>query len=348
VDGASRSHRVACVAACALAACSAPATLSDLATAEQRERSGDTDGALAAYRAAQVSCTALTPPRRARLACTQAQLGEAELLESSGRTAEAIAAYAALIERPGVEPGTAAQGQYKAGRLALDAGDARAGWTYLWRTVTDFPDEAYAADAVSALVADGRGRDPTALADELARLVTPLAATGVGDNLLWALADLAEHEQAEPDTARAYYDRIPVDHPDSGLRDDARWHAARRSRARGDAAGAATRLEALLRTREVALGAGSYFSIWLDDAQLELGRIQRDDLHDPAAAERAFAALPRLYPASILRDDALIELARTRAARGDRPGACRAAGELVAKHADSKYAAEARALGCDA
>jgi hypothetical protein len=350
VDGSSRCHRVARAAAgaVALAACSAPATLSDLATAEQRERAGDTDGALAAYRAAQTSCTRLTPPRRARLACTQAQLGEAELLESSGRTAEALAAYAALIERAGVEPGTAAQGQYKAGRLALDAGDARAGWTYLWRTVTDFPDEAYAADAVAALVADGRGRDPGALADELARLVTSLAATGVGDNLLWALADLAEHEQAEPATARAYYDRIPVDHPDSGLRDDARWHAARLSRALGDAAGAATRLEALLRTREVALGAGSYFSIWLDDAQLELGRIQRDDLHDAAAAERTFAALPRLYPASILRDDALIELARTRTARGDRLGACRAAGELIAKYADSKHAAEARALGCDA
>jgi hypothetical protein len=28
-----------------------------------------------------------------------------------------------------------------------------------------------------------------------------------------------------------------------------------------------------LATREVAFGAGSYFSIWLDDAQLELGKI---------------------------------------------------------------------------
>jgi hypothetical protein len=329
-----------------VAACSAPATLPDLATAEQRERAGDTPGALAAYRAAQISCRTLGPPRRATLACSQAVLGEAALLEASGATAAAIAAFAAIADRPGTDPATAAHGLYKAGTLALAAGDARRGWTHLWRTVTDFPDEAYAGDAVAVLVTDGRGRDAAGLAGELATLLTPLGGTGVADNLLWGLADLAEHELADVATARAYYDRIPVDHPDSGLRDDARWHAARLSRALDDHAGAATRLVALLRTREVALGAGSYFSIWLDDAQLELGRIQRDALHDLPAADRTFTALPRLYPASILRDDALYELARTREARGDRPGACKAVAELTRKFAESKYLARATDLDC--
>jgi hypothetical protein len=329
-----------------LAACSAPATLPELVTAEQRERAGDTDGALAAYRAAQDSCHALTPPRRARLACSQAVLGEAELLESSGQTAAAIARYAAIIDHPDIDPATAAQGLYKAGTLSLDSGAVEVGWTHLWRAVTDFPDEAYAGDAVSTLVADGRSRDAAALAGELGRLLTPLGATGVADNLLWALADLAEHEQADAALARAYYDRIPVDHPGSGLRDDARWHAARLSRALGDDAGAATRLQALLATREVAIGAGSYFSIWYDDAQLELGRIQRDALADPASAEQTFAALPRLYPASILRDDALYELARTRAGRGDRAGACQAVAELAKKFAESKYIARTEDLDC--
>jgi len=329
-------------------ACSAPATLPDLATAEQRERAGDTEGALAAYRTAQTSCRRLTPPRRAALACSQAVLGEAELLEDRGRTAEAIAAYAGIVDRPGVEQATAAQGLYKAGTLALAAGDATTGWTYLWRAVTDFPDEAYAGDAVTAVVTDGRGRDPRALLGELGGLLTPLGGTGVADNLLWALADLAEHELADPAAARAYYDRIPVDYPESGLRDDARWHAARLSRVLGDDAGAATRLIALLHTREVAVGAGSYFSIWLDDAQLELGRIQRDALADLAAAERTFAALPRLYPASILRDDATYELARTREARGNHAGACAAVKDLKTKYVESKYVERAADLGCDA
>jgi TolA-binding protein len=332
--------------AVALAACSAPATLSDLATAEDRERAGDVEGALAAYRAAQTSCRTLEPPRRARLACSQALLGEAELLEAEGRTAAAIERFAAIALVAEADAPTAAQGQYKAGVLTLATGEPARAWTYLWRAVTDFPDEAYAGDAVAVLLRDGRGRDAHALADELGRVLTPLGATGVADNLLWALADLTEHELADADTARAYYDRIPLDHPDSGLRDDARWHAARISRALGDAAGAAQRLEALLATREVARGAGSYFSIWLDDAQLELGRIQRDELARPADAERTFAALPRLYPASILRDDATYELARTRAARGDRPGACRAVADLGKRFPDSKYLAPAAELGC--
>jgi TolA-binding protein len=116
----------------------------------------------------------------------------------------------------------------------------------------------------------------------------------------------------------------------------------------GDDAGAAERLKALLATREVAIGAGSYFSIWYDDAQLELGKIQRDALHDAAAAERTFAALPHLYPASILRDDALYELARTREARGDHAGACKAIAELAKQFADSKYLERTQDLGCHA
>jgi hypothetical protein len=340
------TRALAAALAAALAGCSAPATLSDLRVAEERERAGDVDGALAAYRAAQTSCHDLTPPRRAVLACSQAALGEAELLESTGRTPEAIAAFAALGARTELAPATSAQGLYKAGTLSIGAGDVTAGWTYLWRVVTDFPDEAYAGDGVSALVADGRSRDPRALSGELGDLLTPLGGSGVADNLLWALADLAEHELADPPLARAYYDRIPVDYPESGFRDDARWHAARLSRALGDDAGAAARLEALLRTREVAIGAGSYFSIWLDDAQLELGKIQRDALRDAAAAARTFAAMGRLFPTSILRDDALYELAVTRAGAGDATGACTAVAELKKKFAESKYLERTTPLGC--
>ncbi|HEX7842294.1 MAG TPA: tetratricopeptide repeat protein, partial [Kofleriaceae bacterium] len=159
-------------------------------------------------------------------------------------------------------------------------------------------------------------------------------------------ADLAEHELGNAPAARAFYDRIPADHPGSGMRDDARWHAARISRALGDPAGAVARLRALLATREVAIGAGSYFSIWLDDAQLELGKILRDDLHDLPAAAAAFRRLPEDYPASILRDDALYELAVTLERQGDHPGACAALTHLARDFADSKYIARGKELGC--
>src|SRR5690606_10878366 len=123
------------------------------------------------------------------------------------------------------------------------------------------------------------------------------------------------------------------------------WHGARLARQLGDARGAVARLEALLATREVAFGAGSYFSVWLDDAQLELGRVLRDELGDIRGVLAAFARLPEHYPASILRDDALWEIALTWDRVGDRERTCAALAEL-ARFPDSPHALErAPALG---
>jgi tetratricopeptide (TPR) repeat protein len=339
--------RVAVGAALALVlACSAPATLGELQLAERRADAGDVDGALAAYRTAQTRCGALRPPRRAKAACADALLGEAETLERAGRTRAAIEAYLAIPPRVVDDPTTAAIATYRAGERLLAAGDTVAAWTALWRVVTDWPDEPTAGDALRTLVTDGRDRDARALVDQLAALLTPLATTEVGDNLVWFLAELTEQELGNRAGARAYYDRIPIDYPTSGLRDDARWHAARLSRELGDPRGAAERLRGLLATREVAFGAGSYFSIWLDDAQLELGRVLRDELGDLRGAIAAFRQLPKHYPASILRDDALYELAVTLDRAGDRPAACRTVAELVRQHPDSKYIARGKEL-CD-
>ncbi|HET7503702.1 MAG TPA: tetratricopeptide repeat protein [Kofleriaceae bacterium] len=328
------------------AACSAPATLSDLRTAEHRADAGDVDGAVAAYHQAQITCRALRPARRARAACSEALLGEAEVLEHAGRARPAIDAYLAIPGRAAEDPATASTAVYRAGELLLAGHEVTPAWTQLWRVVTEYPDEPIASDALRTLLTDGRRRDPRALADEMARLLTQLAETQVADNLLWSLADLSEHELASPETARGYYDRIPVDTPTSGLRDDARWHAARLSRLLHDPAGAAARLRALLATREVAFGAGSYFSIWLDDAQLELGKILRDDLGDLPGAAAAFRRLPDDYPASILRDDALFELAVTLERMHDHAGACAALARLARQFADSKYLARGAELGC--
>jgi hypothetical protein len=330
----------------AFGGCSAPATLSDLRTAERRADAGDVDGAIAAYRAAQTSCKALRPARRARAACGEALLGEAEVLQHAGRTEAAIATYLAIPARASDDAMIAATALYRGGELLLRDRQIAPAWTALWRVVTDHPDEPLAGDALRVLVTDGRARDARALADELGRLLTPLAETQVADNLLWSLADLTERELGNAAGARALYDRIPVDHPASGMRDDARWHAARISRLLDDPRGAVERLRALLATREVARGAGSYFSIWLDDAQLELGKVLRDDLHDLPGAAAAFRRLPRDYPASILRDDALYELAVTLERMRDHAAACTALAQLTARFADSKYIARGKELGC--
>jgi TolA-binding protein len=332
------------IVAAGAAGCSAQGTLSELALADQRADAGDVDGAVTAYRAAQARCGALRPARRARAACGEALLGEAVVLEHAGRTQPAIRTYLAIPARAGGDPTTAATALYRAGGLLLADHQVAPAWTALWRVVTDYPDEPIAGDALRAVVTDGRRRDARALSDQLAQLLTALAETEVADNLLWELADLAEHELGNPPAARAYYDRIATDYPRSGMRDDARWHGARISRALHDPQGAVTRLRALLATREVALLAGSYFSIWLDDAQLELGKILRDDLRDLPGAVAAFRRLPDDYPASILRDDALYELAVTLEQLRDHAGACAAIARLAREFADSKYLARGREL----
>ncbi|MEO8701790.1 MAG: tetratricopeptide repeat protein [Kofleriaceae bacterium] len=332
------------IAGVLVVACSAPATLNELKTAERRADRGDTDGAITAYREAQTTCRALRPARRAKAACSEAFLGEAETLAHAERNQAAIDAYLAIpVKLPG-DTSAAALAVYRAGELLLHANQTRPAWTALWRVITEWPDEGPAADAIKTLVVDGRGRDARALADQIAKLLTALAETEVADNLVWALADLEEHELANPTAARAFYDRIPVDFPTSGLRDDARWHAARISRLLKDPAGAATRLRGLLATREVALGAGSYFSIWLDDAQLELGKVLRDDLADYTGAAAAFRRLPKDYPASILKDDARYELAITLDRAGDHAGACHALAALARDAPDSKYVARGKEL----
>jgi len=328
-------------------ACSAPANLSELSTAERRADAGDVDGALTAYRAAQQTCGALTPKRRAKAACADSLLGEAEVLEHAKRTRESIEAYLAIPGRLTDDPATAATAAQRAGELLLREGDTVLAWTALWRVITDWPDEPSAGDALRALIEDGRRRDARALADQLSQMLTPLAETTVADNLVWSLADLAEHELANPGAARGYYDRIPVDFPKSGMRDDARWHAARLSRQLGDQQGAADRLRALLATREVARGTGSYFSVWLDNAQLELGFVLRDGLSDLPGAIAAFELLPKHYPASILKDDALFELAVTQLRAGARDKACATFAKLVTLSPESKYIARSTAeLGC--
>lgn len=330
-----------------LGGCSAPATLPELAAADTHADRGDTDAAIASYRAAQQKCGALKPARRAKQACSEALLGEAQTLERAGRTDLAITTYLAIPPRVPDDALTASTATYRAGQLLLDAKRTKEAWTALWRVVTDWPDEALAADALKTLIDDGRQRDPQALADQLGKILGPLAETQIADNLVWSLAELDEKDLGKIEAARALYDRIPVDYPASGLRDDARWHAARLSRLMKDPAGAAQRLRALLATREVAIGAGSYFSVWLDDAQLELGRILRDDLGDLPGAAAAFRKLSKDYPASILKDDALYELAETLAKLGDTPGTCRAIAELKRQSPDSKYVDDTSALAAE-
>tara|TARA_R110002096_G_scaffold434832_5_gene658258 strand:- start:61866 stop:62918 length:1053 start_codon:yes stop_codon:yes gene_type:complete len=334
-----------------IASCSAPAQIRDLRNAEANERSGHHEQALIDYRAAQKRCHSIDSPRMRRQSCAAAHLQYAELLVTMDRKREAIEAYRdAEAELSGNEA-AAAQACYAASLVYDALGDTKKSYELRWKTVTNYPNEGFAADAMKRILQDGRTRAPEELRRELQRLSASLAHTQISDNILEALAQLEEAEFSSPKTALHYYDMLVQAHPGSGFFDDALWHGARLARSLGDGEGAARRLRKLLSTRVVALGAGSYFSVWLDNAQLELGLVLRDDLADFDGAIAAFATLPSDYPASLLRDDALYERAVTRAKAGDKNTACKDLSKLGKKYPESRYQLEAapklRAeLGC--
>ena len=70
-------------------------------------------------------------------------------------------------------------------------------------------------------------------------------------------------------------------------------------------------------------------------------------LVDVPGAIAAFRKLPKDYPDSILRDDALYELAATHAKAGQTTEACRAIADLRKQSPDSKYTEEVSALGAE-
>ncbi len=320
-----------------LTACSAAPLHPDLAAAEDHEHRGDYEQALRAYRAAQRSCLDIDGPRRRRARCRQAHLQHAELLTRMGRHPQALTAYDAIATALPGDRLAAAEADYRAGRLELEHGDEAAGYRRLWRVVTHYADQPFAVDALKVLVRDGRQRDADALYRELTRVLATAPRSAITDNLHLHLAELAEHERNDVAAARMHLDAI-AEREGSPLRDDALWHGAALARQTGDAAGAVTRLRALLATREVPLGGiGSYFSVWLDNAQLELGRILRDDLRDLHGALKAFQQLPEDYPASVLQDDAQWEIARTHEQLGDVAAACKSLERLARRWPDSKY-----------
>ena len=318
-------------------ACSAPAQNQDMAGAERAERDGNHDQALALYQQAQRACNGEERTRRRRATCASAYLHHAELLDRMGHTRAAARAYEQVPVALPDDDAASAAGLYRAGGLYLRLGEDERAYSLLWKTITHYPNQGYAADALKDVLRDGRRRNPAQLYQVLADLVQPLAGTRIADNVLYAMADLAEHDRGDPRAALGLYDKITIDYPGSGLRDDAWWHGARLARALGNPRGAAKRLRALLATREVARGTGSYLSVWHDDAQLALGRVLRDDLDDPHAALAAFARLPAHYPASLLRDDALWDTALTWDRLDSGPDACATLARLARAFPDSRY-----------
>jgi tetratricopeptide (TPR) repeat protein len=333
------ARAIGAVATLLLYACSGAPLPADFARAQSME-STDPDRARVLYQAIDVRC------RSERLAhddCALTAVRLAELHESARRWPEARETWlraAATTTRPA----TAARALQRAADLAhVELHDDAAAGALAWRVVESYPEEIAADDALKLAIRIDEPRDWQALAARLAALYPRVVRFDIGDNVLYERGLLlARHGRGAE--AVAIFDSLADTYAHSGLRDDGLWRAAELLRASGDAEGALRRLRRILASRKDAIITGSYNYLQLDDAQLLVGRIYLDDLHDPARAAEAFALLADDYPESVLRDDALYDLARARTLEHDKPGACKALARLCKQFPDGNRVRAARAL----
>lgn len=326
--------------ALAAGACSASPQLPELEEAEHLEREGHHEAALEAYERAATTCRAIGDGDRRRARCGEAHLHRAELLERLQRQREAADAYLE-VPRSVDEPQAAARATYNAGRIFLELGESEAGYDQLWLTITEYPNQLAAADAVKLLRDDGRRRAPRELYGVFRQLWSVLPDAEVAPHLTFAMAEIAEEDLGDPRAALELYDEIAESYPDSPLYDDALWRGGGLARELGDPRGAIRRYRELEETRDkLPLGFGVARSPHLDDALLETARVLRDDLGEPDRAIEALRTLPEEFPDSRLHDDALFERGLTWAEAGRPDRACTALAHLAEAFPDSRYELE--------
>jgi tetratricopeptide (TPR) repeat protein len=268
----------------------------------------------------------------------EARLLEARAYQRARAWTEAREAYRKLLAESPSGP-RSQRAEFELATLAIEHGDADAGWAMLLAATRRHPKHGLARHAVRELAAheEERGGPAAAVAwlesQEPAFRKTELAQV-FGYELGLALERSGDREGAVRvlvATARAH------PYPFGALTDNALFRAAKLEEELGRPEEAIRHLRALLAPREGA-ATGSYERPLFDDAQLAIAIIYRDALRDRAAARREFHKLYEAHPASLLRDDALWEEAKLWREDGKTEEACDAAARLARELPDSRYA----------
>lgn len=135
-------------------------------------------------------------------------------------------------------------------------------------------------------------------------------------------------------------------YPGGSYWDDALFRAAQAELALGAPERALQHLERMLAQQEGASITGSYQRGRYAEAQLEIAKIYRDFLRDPARARLELRKVWERHRTSRLVDDALFQEALLARQAGDRAGACAPLQIIASKLPDSRYAPCAHLL-CD-
>lgn len=263
--------------------------------------------------------------------------------QRAGDLAAADALYAELERADGERAARAAFARVDLASARGQPADAEA---RLLAALSRFPNAGPARNALlrrlRTIEAD---RGTEAALRESERLLSSLSRTELAECLWFERARRLE-VLGQLDEARAQYIELArrFPYPYGAYWDDAWLSAARLDSNAGRFVEATRHLETLLAARETARLSGSYERPAFSQARFRLAEIYRDELDDPARAQKEFRRVHDDHPTSLLGDDALLEAALVARRQGDTAGACRVMQQLVREAPQSRFAACAHLL----
>jgi tetratricopeptide (TPR) repeat protein len=269
----------------------------------------------------------------------EARYRAADAYARAGDLARAEALYRTLAARAG--PGDRqSRAEFALADLLEQSGRVEAAHEQLARAIRRHPSSGVARGALGRHLDYLRERGGSALV--LSYLADESRASGqseLAETLAYRRARELDTSGRAAEARDAYLScasRFP--YPIGAYWDDALLRAARKELELGAPTRAIAHLQRMLAEQETASIAGSYERARYAEAQLELGRIYRDVLHDAASARRELRKVWQLHPHSPLVDDALFQEALVARGAGDQPGSCSALAILVQARPDSRYA----------
>jgi tetratricopeptide (TPR) repeat protein len=265
-----------------------------------------------------------------------AQWSAADVLSRAGRMAEVVTRLDSMASDGSSEH--QAEAAYRVALLRIEHGDADRGWRGLEDVVRRFPKHGVGHVAVRKLVEHADEQGPQAARAELDALARDLDRTELAQLVAFLSA---RHIEAQGDdvAARDAYlhiaDRWP--YPAGAFFDDVLWYASLLDEKLGRPRPAVEDLERLVAKRETTSIMGSYERARYVPAQLRIGELYRDVLHDHVKAREAFHRLYADFQHSTKRDDGLWREAALWREDGDAKTACERLSTLVHEFPDSRF-----------
>ncbi len=247
-------------------------------------------------------------------------LYEQMVKDSDGRHQGARAAFAVArltMERDGFEPG--AQATLDAIRLHPDSGLVRHAVRRLLETIE-------------------RERGASAALEWLTPLEVELRTTEAGEAVTYERATLLARAARKDEAVSALLALARSrPYPEGSLTDDAFYVASLFLEDLGRVDEAIAVLREMRAPEEAAYAGSSYDRPRWPAGSYRIAVLLRDRKRDPEGALAAFREVLERHPDSRVADDALFEIARLEASRGDADRACDAARAILARRPESKF-----------